>query len=92
MTHFLPPAFYSPGPLEIGIVLVVVLIVFGPGKLPDVFKALGSGMRQFKEAANPELFNVNTAHHPPLSSEPSTPVESKDAKQEEPVVVGTDVK
>ena len=60
MTPFFPsdvyPAFYSPGPLEVGIILVVVLIVFGPGKLPEVFRALGSGMRQFKEAASPELF------------------------------------
>ena len=73
MTHFVPPAFYSPGPLEIGIVLVVVLIVFGPGKLPDVFKALGSGMRQFKEAANPELFNVSTAHNPSLTADAAAP-------------------
>ncbi|MCL1791196.1 MAG: twin-arginine translocase TatA/TatE family subunit, partial [Peptococcaceae bacterium] len=33
------------------ILLVVALIVFGPGKLPDVGKALGRGIKEFKTAA-----------------------------------------
>ncbi len=32
-----------PGPLEIGLVLLIILIVFGAGKLPQVFSALGQG-------------------------------------------------
>jgi len=51
----LPPIHYlffpSLGPMEIAILFLVVLIVFGPGKLPDVFKALGDGVRQFKKAS-----------------------------------------
>lgn len=35
---------------EILVVLVIVLIVFGPGKLPQVFGALGKGIREFKKA------------------------------------------
>ncbi len=38
------------GPLEIGIVLVIALIVFGPKRLPDLGRSLGSGMREFKES------------------------------------------
>jgi len=38
-------------PLELGVVFIVVLIVFGPGKLPDVLRSLGEGVRQFKSAA-----------------------------------------
>lgn len=38
------------GPLEIGIVLVIVLVIFGPKRLPDLGKSLGSGMREFKES------------------------------------------
>lgn len=46
------PAFIGNiGPVELGVVFVIVLIVFGPGKLPDVFKAFGSGVKQFKDAA-----------------------------------------
>ncbi|MCL1851419.1 MAG: twin-arginine translocase TatA/TatE family subunit [Peptococcaceae bacterium] len=36
------------------ILLVVALIVFGPGKLPDVGKALGRGIKEFKSAADTE--------------------------------------
>ncbi len=36
------------GPLEIGIVLVIALIVFGPKKLPELGKSLGNGIREFK--------------------------------------------
>ena len=38
------------GPLEIGIVLLIVLIVFGPKRLPDLGRSLGSGMREFKDS------------------------------------------
>ena len=34
---------------ELAIVLVVVLLIFGPKRLPGVGKSLGSGMREFKE-------------------------------------------
>lgn len=37
------------GPLEIGIVLVIALLVFGPKKLPDLGHGLGRSMREFKE-------------------------------------------
>lgn len=38
------------GPLEIGIVLLIVLVIFGPKRLPDLGKSLGSGMREFKDS------------------------------------------
>jgi sec-independent protein translocase protein TatA len=37
------------GPLEIGIVLVIALLVFGPKKLPELGRSVGSGMREFKD-------------------------------------------
>ena len=36
------------GPLEIGILLIVVLVVFGPKKLPELGKSLGRGINEFK--------------------------------------------
>lgn len=36
------------GPLEIGVLLIVALIVFGPKKLPDLGRSLGKGLREFK--------------------------------------------
>ncbi|MGI8728854.1 MAG: Sec-independent protein translocase subunit TatA/TatB [Solirubrobacteraceae bacterium] len=38
------------GPLELIIVLVIALVVFGPKRLPDLGRSLGSGMREFKES------------------------------------------
>ena len=35
---------------EIIIVLVIVLIIFGPKRLPDLGRSLGSGMRNFKDS------------------------------------------
>jgi len=39
------------GPLELGLILVIVLLVFGAGKLPEVFRSMGAGIREFREAA-----------------------------------------
>ncbi len=36
------------GPLEIAIVLIIVLIIFGPKKLPELGRSLGSSIREFK--------------------------------------------
>ena len=38
------------GPLELGIVLLIVLLIFGPKRLPGLGKQLGSGMREFKDS------------------------------------------
>lgn len=36
------------GPLEIGLIVLIILIVFGAGKLPQVGGALGKGIRAFR--------------------------------------------
>ena len=43
---------YMPniGPMELVIVLVIALVVLGPKRLPDAGKAVGKGMREFKES------------------------------------------
>jgi sec-independent protein translocase protein TatA len=38
------------GPLEIVIVLVIILIVFGVGRLPEVGGGLGKGLREFRNS------------------------------------------
>ncbi|MFN2484747.1 MAG: twin-arginine translocase TatA/TatE family subunit [Candidatus Limnocylindria bacterium] len=37
---------------ELVLILVVVLVIFGPGKLPDVGNAIGRGIREFRKASN----------------------------------------
>jgi len=41
---------WTPGPLEIIVVLVIVLVIFGPKRLPDLGRSLGRGMREFKDS------------------------------------------
>ncbi|SHN77696.1 twin-arginine translocase TatA/TatE family subunit [Desulfitobacterium chlororespirans] len=36
------------------IVLIIALVIFGPGKLPELGKALGRGISEFKSATNGE--------------------------------------
>ncbi len=43
---FLP----SIGVWELVIILVIVLLIFGPGKLPEVAKAIGKSLKSFKSA------------------------------------------
>ncbi|EMR05383.1 preprotein translocase subunit TatA [Bhargavaea cecembensis] len=40
----------SPGPLSLIIIAIVALIIFGPKKLPEFGKAIGSSLREFKNA------------------------------------------
>ena len=57
------------GPTELIVVLVIILVVFGAGKLPDIASGLGKGLRDFKnmmqEPEEPE------AGEPPDKTPPS---------------------
>ncbi len=44
----------SFGPVEAIVIVVVVLVVFGAGRLSGVGKALGQGLREFREEAKVE--------------------------------------
>jgi TatA/E family protein of Tat protein translocase len=39
------------GPVELVIILVIALLILGPGRLPDVGSALGKSIREFRKAA-----------------------------------------
>ena len=45
---------FHMGPWEIGLILMIILIVFGVGKLPQVGGALGKGMRAFRQGQRGE--------------------------------------
>ena len=58
-----------PGPWEVGLILVIVLIVFGVGKLPQVGGAIGKGLRSFRQGQRGEEEEVSEAKEAP---EPKT--------------------
>jgi sec-independent protein translocase protein TatA len=43
-----------PGPLELALILVIVAMLFGVGKLPEVFGAVGKGIREFRKESTLE--------------------------------------
>ena len=51
-------AIGMPSPPELILLLVIVLIFFGAGKLPQVFGALGKGLKSFKDAQKDEPVDV----------------------------------
>ena len=46
------PFIGNLGPTELIIILVIALLVLGPGKLPEVGSALGKSIREFRKAAS----------------------------------------
>ena len=48
---------FGLGTTEMLIVLVLVMIVFGAGKLPQVAGSLGKGVRNFKDGMDPNLID-----------------------------------
>lgn len=41
-----------PGPTELWVILIIVLILFGGSKIPEIMKGLGKGIKEFKKAKN----------------------------------------
>jgi sec-independent protein translocase protein TatA len=68
------------GPVELIIILVIALLVLGPGRLPDVGSALGKSIREFRKAANDvqESVKLDAAPAPaapaPVAPAPVAPV------------------
>jgi len=52
---------------ELALILVIALVVFGPGKLPEVGKALGKGIQEFKKATTGDILKDE-----PVKSEQKT--------------------
>lgn len=42
--------FSQVGPLELVLVIVVLLVIFGPKRLPSLGRSLGGGLREFKDS------------------------------------------
>lgn len=43
-----------PGPLELLLILLIILLIFGANKLPEVGRSLGNGIREFMRAVKGE--------------------------------------
>ncbi|MBD2314865.1 twin-arginine translocase TatA/TatE family subunit [Desertifilum sp. FACHB-1129] len=56
---------FGLGPLEVGVITVVALLIFGPKKIPEMGSAIGKTLRGFKEEMNkPTLEDEGTPENP----------------------------
>jgi sec-independent protein translocase protein TatA len=61
-----------PGPVELIIILVIALLILGPGKLPDVGAALGKSIKEFRKASS-DLSDSVKIDTSPLPANPPAP-------------------
>ena len=73
-------------PMHLIVVLVIVLLVFGPGKLPELGRAVGDGLRELKKATSgddkekseAQAAATATSTVTPISATPSAPIEDEE--------------
>ncbi len=86
---------FGIGMPELIVIFIVALLVFGPKKLPDLGKALGRGLAEFKRASDDlkegltANFSLDDEEKPPAEStrtedKAATPSESAPAKDDQP--------
>lgn len=68
------------GPMELAIVVIVALIIFGPKKLPELGSSLGRGMREFKSS-----ITGDDEQRPEGADKPRLAATTEQADQEIPV-------
>jgi sec-independent protein translocase protein TatA len=67
---------FNFGPGELIILLIIALVVIGPGKLPEVGAALGKSIREFRRASTDVKEAVNV--EPTAGAEPPKPAAAVD--------------
>lgn len=64
---------FNIGPGELILILVIALVVLGPGKLPDVASSLGKSIREFRKAAT-DVSDAGRLDAPAATPTPPAPV------------------
>ena len=62
--------FPNIGPGELILILIIALVVLGPGKLPDVAASLGKSVREFRKAAT-DVTDAGKLDAPPAAATPA---------------------
>lgn len=70
---------FGIGAPELILILVVGLIVFGPGKLPEMGRTLGKGLREFRKASNALTQAMNAPEPPPAPPQQAQAAEKTQA-------------
>jgi sec-independent protein translocase protein TatA len=77
------------GPLELAIVAIIALIIFGPKRLPELGRSIGDGLREFKSSVSgenrddeelPQTIDDGVAEEEPVDAEPADAGAADDAE------------
>lgn len=58
---------------DVVVILVIVLLIFGPKRLPGLGKQLGTGFREFKDSITGDHKDDEAAEHPELTQNTTAP-------------------
>jgi sec-independent protein translocase protein TatA len=68
------------GPLELAIVLIIALVIFGPKRLPELGRSMGRGIREFRSSISGKEDDEEEPSQPARierAEQPSEPVETE---------------
>ncbi len=81
--------FFGIGPMELILVLVIALIVFGPGKLPEIANTLGKSIRRLRMATteltrdfSKEIVEETKGTGKEVNANPDVTAEKEDKEEE----------
>jgi sec-independent protein translocase protein TatA len=72
---------FGIGPLELILVLVVILVIFGPKRLPQAGRSLGQGLREFKDSVtgkDKDDDETPPSELPPAEKQPAATTAARD--------------
>jgi sec-independent protein translocase protein TatA len=72
---------FLPGPMELVIILIIVAMLFGVGRLPEVFGAVGRGIREFRKETSPTTPPTTPAGQETTENAVAETTENQDTNQ-----------
>jgi len=75
------------GPIELILILAVVIIIFGVGRLPEVGGAIGKGIREFRKASKEDDEPKQIAQATSSAGQTESPPPSPPVQQQTPAIV-----
>lgn len=68
---------FGLGPLELGVIFLIILLVFGAKRIPEIAQGLGKGITEFKKAAKDVTSELDTSTSTPVSPPPAPQVRNE---------------
>ena len=75
---------FSIGPWEVLLILVVIVIILGPHRLPEIAKTIGNAFRAIKKAGSDLTLGINRELEESKKQPPSPPEQAIDIKETPP--------